>query len=97
MIMSMMEISTAHIKEQTSLFLNDEDRINDVGMIVYKKEDCGWFIWISGKLERDYGNKEIPEDLWECMVYAWESNCDWLVLDHDGEVDEYLETYEWED
>ena len=95
MIMNIMEMSTGHIKESTEEFLNCNDKTNDVGMIVYALDERVWLIWISDKLERDYGSKEIPEDLWECMVHAFDNCCSWLMLHCDAEEIDDLPVYNY--
>jgi hypothetical protein len=87
-----LDISTAHIKQETDDFLRRqaEDEYGD--LVVYKKE-CGYFICVPDKFDMDY--IEIPDDLRRCLELAEKHNCYWLVLDCDAEVIDELETYDW--
>ena len=41
------------------------------------------------------GDKSIPDDLWECMLLAYEKDCEWLCLEYCGEEVEDLPVYDW--
>lgn len=87
----MITLSTAHIKESTADYLNDETRED---LIVYPKLDFGWFICvdtdcIDEELER------IPEDLAAVIRFAKENDCQWVCLDCDGPIVDDLPQYDW--
>ena len=85
-------ISTAHIKESTDKFLQQQAE-NEYGeLIVYKKE-CGYFICVPYDLELIFDI--IPNDLFMCLDLAAKNRCYWLVLDADAEIIDELEIYEW--
>lgn len=63
---------------------------------IYDKEEFGWWIYVPQNMIEFYkGGEDIPEDLWSCMLLAWENNCTWLCLDCDGQEVDELEMYEW--
>lgn len=86
-ISKMLTISTAHITERTGKLLDEEI----LGLCVYKKLDYGWFIHLLDDLDKI----EIPEDLRKCLSLAQSLGCEWLCLDCDGEVLDFLDVYEW--
>ena len=91
-----LDISTAHITEETEVFLWRQVQDEDGDLIVYKKE-CGYFIHVP--CDPDELNEMeviIPHDLMACLRLAMENNCYWLVLDADAEVINELETFEWQ-
>lgn len=90
-ISKMLTISTAHITMETARELNIESNTNNMQLSVYKKSDYGWFIYVNDDLD----NRTIPDDLLKCLEFAKDLGCEWLCLDCDGEVLEYLYTYEW--
>lgn len=87
-----LDISTAHIKEETDTYLQKQVRNDNSPLIVYEKE-CGYFIHVSYNL--DEIEMHIPSDLASCLGFARKHNCYWIVLDRDAEVIDELETYEW--
>ena len=90
-IARMLTLSTAHIKEETANFLNDESR---ECLTVYPKLEFGWFIFLDTKYFEDE-LKLIPEDLAAVLKYAKESGCEWLCLDSDGPITADLPQYDW--
>ena len=89
-------ISTAHISSTTSELLSIEPETDTMGINVYCKADYGWFIYVPNNLIEHYnGGYDIPEDLWSCMLFAYEKDCNWLGLDCDGDVVKDLKTYDW--
>lgn len=87
-----LDISTAHIKQETDKFLRRQAENEYGDLIVYSKE-CGYFICVPYDL--DEIEMFIPDDLAACLGLAIENDCYWLVLDAGAEVIDELETYEW--
>ena len=85
-INKMLTVSTAHISEETAELLD-----KDISIVAYQKGDYGWFIHIHD----DCDEYEIPKDLLKLLMFAKDLNCDWLCLDCDGDILDYLETYDW--
>ena len=77
----MLELSTAHITEETGKLLED-DAIEEV--IAYDKDGWGWFVYVSPV--DDYEHTEIPHDIWGVLVYAQERSYQWVMLDGCAEV-----------
>lgn len=101
-ITKMLTLSTAHITKETDqklefeydLILEADEKMN--GIVVYRKEEYGWFIFISEELVFDEdGCKNFPEDLIACLKLAISLDCQWLCLDRDGEVIPDLKTFDW--
>lgn len=88
-----LDISTAHITEETDEFLRNQVKEYECGKpIVYQKE-CGYFIHVSDKFDMD--DLEMPDDLRRCLEFAAEHDCYWLVLDGDAEIIDELPIYTW--
>ena len=90
-ITKMLTISTAHVSNETAELLDIDDIL---GVVLYPKDDYGWFIHIDEDFMNDYED-EIPKELFKLMKFTKDIGCDWLCLDSDGEVLEYLDVYEW--
>lgn len=90
-ITKMLTLSTAHIKEESAKFLNEERRAD---LIVYPKREFGWFICLDTDcFEEEL--KRIPEDLATVLKFAEENGCEWLCLDCDGPIESDLPQYDW--
>ena len=90
-ITKMVTISTVHIKESTTSFLEETLLFS-----VYQF-DYFYIIWIDNDTEsylKPFKN-EIPNDLWDCIMFAHNLGCQWLCLDRDGEIVDELPVYEW--
>lgn len=90
-------ISTAHVSKETISLLEKECKSQDIlPVIAYKKGDYGFWVYCPDDMMEYFGGGEnVPNDLWECMLVAYEHDCRWLCLDRDGEVVEKLLVYEW--
>lgn len=89
-ITKMVTISTAHIKESTTSFLEET-----LLLPVYPS-DYFYMIWIEDDTEYyDTFKNAIPKDLWDCIMFAHNLGCQWLCLDRDGEIMDELAVYEW--
>lgn len=87
-IYKMMLMSTGHITKKTAELLTN----NEVGIVVYEKDEYGWFIVVSDWQD----NVElIPDDLKDCLSFAEENECEWLCLDCDGKEYDSLPIYKW--
>lgn len=91
-ITKMVTISTAHIKESTTSFLDET-----LTLSVYKTP-YSYTIWIDNNPEEYLEEYKIciPDDLWDCIMLAHNLGCQWLCLDEDGEIVDELPVYEWE-
>ena len=97
-ISKMLTVSTAHITEGTAELL-DNDRLD---IIVYPKDEYGWFITFEENIANCYNSDKnksnysyVPKDLLKLLMFAKDLGCDWLCLDRDGDILDYLDTYDW--
>lgn len=88
-INKMLTVSTGHISKETAELL---DKDNIYGLVVYQKDEYGWFIFLS---EEDDYYAGIPDELLKLIKFAKDLGCSWLCLDRDGDVLEYLEVFDW--
>ncbi len=91
---TMLALSTAHVTVETARLM-DRDAIDNV--ILYPKDEAGWFVFIPDKgLEFDeLENANIPADLYTCMKYACDNGCGWIMFDCAVDVNNDLTVYEW--
>ena len=88
-----LDLSTAHITEQTNTFLYRELQWRLSELIVHDKTR-GYFIHVPESLEK-LKQMDIPKDLKACLRLAQKHKCNWLVLDGDAETVDCLKTYDW--
>lgn len=86
-IYKMLVLSTGHISKKTAHLLD----MNDAGVVVYPKDEYGWFVVVSDWIDHE----NIPDDLKKCLELAERHGCDWLCLDCDGKLVPDLATYKW--
>lgn len=91
-IAQMLTLSTAHIKEETADFLDNED----YALVVYPKSEYGWFILADLDSLSEEELSLIPNDLMAVIQFAKENGCSWLCLDRDGSEIEQLPVYDWQ-
>ena len=92
-IVKMLELSTIHVKQETSKWLDEQVLLSCAIITIYDKEDYGWFIPLT---EETLSEPKVPKDLAIVLKYAKEHGCSWVMFDQDcdeGEVD--LPVYEW--
>lgn len=85
-ITKVLEISTAHVSEDTAQWLSQED----CSLIVYKKGEYGWIILVP-----EEEDKTTPQDLHQIFEVARNNGCDWVMLDCDAFTIENLPVYDW--
>lgn len=84
-------LSTRHIRPETAKSLDYELNNDAMFIVVYAKEDFGWFI----KVPEDFNEIDVPYDLMQCLLFARDLGCSWLCLDRDGQELYYLPRYFW--
>ena len=95
---SLITISTAHIKQSTRQFLDDECDAEKAktGLPVYEKKTIGkqhgWFIYINDILT--ITRNMLPDDLIECIDFANDYHASILCLDSNGPVMPQLIDYD---
>ena len=90
-ISKMLTLSTAHIKRTTADWLDSIQ--NEI--VVYPKDEYGWFIYLSTEMFEEINLMIVPYDLIVCIQFALDNDCLWLCLDRDGEIVDELDQYNW--
>jgi len=91
-ICKMMTLSLDHISEKTIRFL--EEAVESGEVVCYEKEGYGFWIFTRNYYDDiDAFRKNVPEDLFLLMGLSFAHGCDWLCLDVDGPIEEFLVTY----
>ncbi len=92
-IHKILTLSTTHISKKTADSLN---MLNNEDLILYKKDEFGWFIYIiDGDSER-INDKSIPDDLAAIIKLAKSKECEIICLDRDACKVDGLFTYDWD-
>ncbi len=93
-IEKMLAISTAHVSEVTSWYLNQWSVSPQVPPVIcYPKGEYGWFVYVSLELVKT--DDTFPSDLLVCIKYARSLNCDWIAFDRDATTIAALPVYDW--
>ena len=93
----MLVLSTCHIEESTAKALNNKE----FEKLTIEVRETGYLINTVMLQEYRNTNDEVdisnyPKGLKACIKMAQENNCDWILLDCDGPVeDDILPAYEW--
>lgn len=93
-VVSMMDISTAHIPKHTADYLDTLAPQNPF-IAVEKWGDCGWIFWTGNEDYNDecYAHPELLVLLDHCRSF----DIAYLKLDRDAEIDGRFPTFNWED
>ncbi|MFD1736208.1 hypothetical protein ACFSCX_06475 [Bacillus salitolerans] len=91
-IVKMLQLSTFHIKESTSIWLEEHQRYS-LPLIVYSKAEYGWFIPIIKGWKDDV--LHIPDDLVTIIEFAEGEGIEWVMLDRDCDLVSHLPIYQW--
>lgn len=86
-IYKIMVMSTAHLTEQTFLFLNG----GDYSIAYVNDEGFGTIVRFT---DSDLEDEDLPEDLMRCLKFASENDCDYVRFDGDGTQYD-LPIYDW--
>ena len=86
-----LDLSKAHITPETDEFLRKEAHKDFAEVIVYEKE-YGYFVCVPPD---GFDCYNIPDDLRNCIEFAKENDCNWIIIDRDAEIIDELKTYEW--
>lgn len=95
MILNALEISTAHITEDTARWLEEQAGSDCPELIIYNKKDFGWFISVPSFSDGTFTIDTIPSDLLFLLGVATGSQSRWLMLDCDADIYQDLPQYEW--
>jgi hypothetical protein len=86
-----LDISTAHISQETMDFLNKHAGTNDLGLMIASYEYGVW-VNVPGEAERD---TPVPADLRAVLEFAKTNGCSIVRFDTEGETCESLQAYDW--
>lgn len=93
-------ISASHISKDTyEKLIDDKYKLDEMWPWVDTIEDDRGLILsiydddIKEIIEED--DRSIPDDLWGCMLLAYENNCEMLLLEFCGDEVEGLPVYDW--
>lgn len=94
MIRKFLELSTGHVTRETSEWLDAEaqDQVHGKAVTNIFSTDGGWFIWAD---EEWLTGRGAPKDLLNLAAFAKSYECDYLMLDCDGERIDTLPFSEW--
>ena len=91
--LNMLALSTGHVTKDTAELM-DNNTID--GVILYNKDNAGWFVYIPEKCDFDeLKGSDCPSDLYQCMKFARDNGCDWLMFDCGVDVIDDLPVYNW--
>jgi hypothetical protein len=89
-------VSTAHITRQDSELLDlYAKRVGSQPLIVFNKEEYGWWVAIIRNPDEAMLPAAVSEDLRNLLNEAKRRECQWLVLDRDGPEYPELPTHDW--
>lgn len=94
MIARMLDLSTAHITEETDEWLDEAVTYETYPIIAYQKGDYGWIVHVPDEWDEE-AVKDIPADLLALLVFAKARRCHWIMLDRDAFAVDELPQYEW--
>ncbi|MGE3738205.1 MAG: hypothetical protein AB7I59_01705 [Geminicoccaceae bacterium] len=93
-ILRVLDISTAHLSEQSCLWLEDREYGDSRELPVVAPTEYGWLLWVPDKATEADGDgiaphgphseKPWPEDVCRVLRFAQERSCAYLLLDADG-------------
>lgn len=86
----MMELSTSNLKGETRNWLDEQLSKRNSELIIYPKENFGYFIPLFDEMELD----SVPNDLRKIIDYAISNNFEWIMFDCDAEESRLFEIFE---
>lgn len=90
-VFSYLDCSTAHLKYGDLLHLSKSYRRPDSELIVYPKQDLGYFVCVP-----DDPDINVPNGLKAVISKAILQKCQWIIFDPDGTVHSDLPVYNWD-
>ena len=96
-IFKMLDVSTAHITQETADFITECIVPINMELSVSSWFDTGWIVGVPSNEEGAYGILALKgyRSLVAVFRRAVELKCDYIKLTADGEVIDGLETYNW--
>lgn len=95
MVMQMLDLSTAHITQETAKWIEEELKLEHSTIIAFPKDEYGWFIHVPNYEEDAEYMEYPPKDLLYLFGVAKGMHCEWICLDRDAQIDWTLPHYKW--
>ena len=92
-ISKMLTLAMAPITPTTTMGLLDDAEADSPVMSAYSKNGFGHFVYVPDLCEIE--NIDIPKDLKQCLIFAKNQNCQWIMFDSDAIGIDELPIYEW--
>ncbi len=90
----MMGMNTCHLSLDTKAVIPRMAAHTSSSVILHLKDnDFGCFIHIPDNIGEC---TDIPKDLKNCMIFAQNAGCEWLMFDQDAEIYDELKSYTWD-
>ncbi|ADL35974.1 hypothetical protein bpr_II034 (plasmid) [Butyrivibrio proteoclasticus B316] len=90
----MMGMNTCHLSLDTKAVIPRMAAHTSSSVILHLKDnDFGCFIHIPNNIGEC---TDIPKDLKNCMIFAQNAGCEWLMFDQDAEIYDELKSYTWD-
>jgi len=93
-ILRVLDMATAHLSEESRLWLEDREYGDSRELPVVAPTEHGWLLWVPDKIAEADGDgiaahgpdsdKPWPEDVRRILHFAQERDCAYLLLDADG-------------
>lgn len=94
-IRQFLDLSTAHVSQETRLFL-DEQNHDGFDTVWSAKTASGWIAYAAESAEHPrLLTHGVPADLVAAFARARALGCDYILFDADADTDEVLMTFEW--
>lgn len=90
-IRKVLDLSTAHLPERYGQTLSGVD-----GVVAHAYE-YGWLLWVPNDPTEssEAMDDEVPPEILKIQLYARGLDCDYVLLDRDGDIDDNLPTWKW--
>jgi hypothetical protein len=89
-VRAFLDLCTSHVSQATGEWITTQAAKGEDAITLMASTAYGWFVYASE--ERSEG---IPDDLWQCMEFARECHCDYILFDRDAVAIDELPTYDW--
>lgn len=100
-IQKVLTVSITHIPEEIAIKIErvcNKTAIYYTGisnLSIYKKAEYGWWIYVPKNMTDSFTNRDVIKELQPLIKLACENNCEWLCIDRDGDVVDFLPVYIW--
>ncbi|WCK57340.1 hypothetical protein PP175_29560 (plasmid) [Aneurinibacillus sp. Ricciae_BoGa-3] len=92
-IVKTLELSTAHVSEATTKWIDASIHDSSV-LVVYDKSEFGWFIKVPNfSIEQTQELNLVPKDLLGILKMAYDNDCQWVMFDYIANEIEGLPVY----